>query len=127
MGLSVTFGEDSVGYWLEGTEPAEWLNVMYNTFARSAWGFALSWLIFACFHGYGGNEIVVCYGKIKIKDVFLWLLSGFINTFLSWEAFGPLGKMAFTVYLIHYPLLRLIIAQYTYPVVVSNLLIVSKF
>lgn len=56
MGMSVVYGEDSVNYSLERDEPAQWLNVSYNTFARSAWGFAMSWLIFACFHGYGGDN-----------------------------------------------------------------------
>ncbi len=68
LGIVVTFGEDSVGYFLEGTEPAEWLNVMYNTFARSAWGIALSWLIFACFHGYGGNLISIQYVRTSTSS-----------------------------------------------------------
>ena len=29
-------------------------NVMYNGFHRIAWTFSLGWVIFACFHGYGG-------------------------------------------------------------------------
>ena len=41
----------------------------------------------------------------------LKLSIGFVNDFLSYEAFGPLGKLAFNVYLIHYPLLPLIYAQ----------------
>ncbi len=57
----------------------------------------------------------------------MYLFIGFINAFLSWEAFGPLGKMAFNVYLIHYPIIRLVMAQYAYPVVVTNMLIVSSF
>ena len=43
----------------------------------------MSWMIFACTKGYGG-----------------W-----INEFLSWEAFGTLSKLTYCVYLIHYTLL----------------------
>ena len=32
------------------------------------------------------------------------LLPGFINTLLSWKAFLPLSRLAFTVYLVHYSL-----------------------
>ncbi len=47
-------------------------------------------------------------GKACISN---YLHVGFVNDFLSYEAFGPLGKLAFNVYLIHYPLLPLIYAQ----------------
>ncbi len=55
-----------------------------------------------------------------------WLLLGFINTFLSWEAFGPLGRLAFNIYLVQYPVIAVVFPQFTYPVVATFLLIVSK-
>ncbi len=63
--------QDTVGLMMENTPPPTAGSVLYNTFGRSAWAAAMAWLVFACFHGYGG----------------------FINDFLSYEAFGPLGKL----------------------------------
>ncbi len=103
--MCVTYWQDTVEYFSTGTQPSEFANVAYNTFARAAWGLALGWLIFACFHGYGG----------------------FVNRFLSWEGFGPLGKLAFNVYLVHYPLILLVDAQFTYTVVMHHILVVSKW
>ncbi len=57
VGVSVVYGMDGIGMLMELEQPEEWLRVSYNTFARSAWGFAVSWLIFACVNGYGG---IVC-------------------------------------------------------------------
>ncbi len=58
---------------------------------------------------------------------FLQLLLGFINTFLSWEAFGPLGKLSFNVYLVHYEIFPLIFAQFLYPVVITHLTVVMYY
>ncbi len=63
--------QDTVGLMMDNTPPPTAGSVLYNTFGRSAWAAAMAWLVFACFHGYGG----------------------FINDFLSYEAFGPLGKL----------------------------------
>ncbi|CAG0912234.1 unnamed protein product [Notodromas monacha] len=52
----------------------------YGVVHRQVWGLALAWVVFACSHGYGG----------------------FINTFLSWSAFKPLGNLAYSCYLVHF-------------------------
>jgi len=48
---------------------------------RFAWGVAISWIIFACSRGYGG-----------------W-----INAFLSWRFFAPLGRVSMIAFLIALP------------------------
>ena len=35
--------------------PSLAMSILYNAFHRVAWTFALGWVIFACFHGYGGD------------------------------------------------------------------------
>jgi hypothetical protein len=50
---------------------------VYAGFSKFLWGVVICWIIFACDKGYGG-----------------W-----VNTFLSWKAFIPLGRLTFCVYL----------------------------
>ncbi len=52
---------------------------------------------------------------------------GFINTFLSWECFRPLGRMSFNAYLVHYQIIPLIYGQVTYDVVGTHIFIVIMF
>ncbi len=51
----VTYLQNTMEYLTTGTQPSELANALYNTFAKASWGLALSWLIFACRHGYGGK------------------------------------------------------------------------
>ncbi|KAL3870231.1 hypothetical protein ACJMK2_038308 [Sinanodonta woodiana] len=55
------------------------VSAFYLSTARTAWGVALAWVIFACAIGYGG----------------------FINTLLSWNVYIPLGRLTYCAYLIH--------------------------
>ncbi len=55
-GLAVVYAMDSVGYMATMSAASDVANAFNNTFSRSAWGLALGWLIFACFHGYGGEH-----------------------------------------------------------------------
>ena len=56
----------------------------YGPLHRTAWAVALAWLVFACSRGYGG----------------------FVDRFLSWKGFLPLGRLTYCVYLIHYDYLN---------------------
>lgn len=66
-----------------GQEPAVTislsLSAFYNAVARTVWGAAVAWVIFACVTGNGG----------------------FINTILSWKAIVPLSRLTYVVYLLH--------------------------
>ena len=52
--------------------------MVYAGLNRFGWGVSVAWIIFACVKGYGG----------------------LINSFLSWKAFIPLGRLCFCVYLV---------------------------
>ncbi|XP_072044029.1 nose resistant to fluoxetine protein 6-like [Amphiura filiformis] len=55
------------------------VNVLYGTFSRLGWSLVLSWVVFACYYGYGG-----------------W-----INDFLCWSFWIPLSRLTYSAYLIH--------------------------
>ena len=57
---------------------------LYYAFARTAWSWAVGWMVFACATGRGGP----------------------VHTFLSWSAFGPLSSLSYLAYLTH-PLLMI--------------------
>ena len=65
-------------------------NVIYGGFHRLAWSISIGWVIFACARGYGG-----------------W-----INTFLSWNAFKPLSRVSFIIYLVHIRMETLVLGMY---------------
>lgn len=68
--------------WNSGTiDPGAWQDVAFAFFDRLLWSVFLGWLTIACARG----------------------RAGFIGTFLSWEAFVPLSRMSFGVYLVHLP------------------------
>ncbi|XP_044737961.1 nose resistant to fluoxetine protein 6-like [Chrysoperla carnea] len=53
---------------------------MFIGLHRNIWGLALSWIIFACMHGYGGP----------------------VNWFLSLSMFQVFAKLSYSVYLLHF-------------------------
>ena len=63
----------------------------------------MCWLIFACHKGYGGV----------------------INRILSWEAFGPLAKLSFGVYLLHLSVAVFVISYMTFDYAISHIFVVS--
>lgn len=82
--FSVVFGpynSQQPGYESTALEAAT-----YDAFSKVAWGFALSWIIFACHHGYGG----------------------FINGFLSNPIWQVTSRLSFCMYMIH-PIMQAII------------------
>lgn len=51
--------------------------LFYAGLSRFAFGVSVAWVMFACIKGYGG----------------------LVNSFLSWSAFMPLGRLSYCVYL----------------------------
>lgn len=78
MGMSVVYG---LYYYNHnpGTVMPKAGAIMYISCARTAWGLALAWLTIACATGYGG-----------------W-----VNTFLAWKVWAPLGRLTYAAYLVH--------------------------
>jgi len=54
------------------------------------------------------------------------IYTGFVNKFLSWGAFIPLGKLSFIVYIVHYKILFWMWYQVTHEVVVGHLYVVAS-
>lgn len=67
--------------WNRGEHPTEWAQGSVAFSQRLLWAIWLSWLTFACATGRGG----------------------FVEDFLSWEAFVPLSRLSFGVFLIQLP------------------------
>ncbi|CAG7728552.1 unnamed protein product [Allacma fusca] len=76
IALAVLYG---IAPWFDPLTPIPqaW-KVIYASFHRVGWAISISWIIFACINGYGG----------------------YINNFLSWTPFIPLGRLSFTTYLV---------------------------
>lgn len=68
-------------YTLDGfkmsTNTAE--GASYEAFSKIGWGIMLTWVVFTCYHGYGGV----------------------VNSFLSNPMWQPLARLSFTMYLSH--------------------------
>lgn len=100
--VAVVYGVDVRGMLASGERPSAAADAAYSALYRLAWGAALAWVVFACSRGLGG----------------------FVQDLLSWGAFGPLGRVAFNVYLVHYSLAKLLLGQVTFPTVVTHLYVV---
>ncbi|XP_045494785.1 O-acyltransferase like protein-like [Colias croceus] len=66
---------------------------LFNSFSRTIWSLALSWLIFACVHGYGGP----------------------INWFLSLPMWKLPSRISYAMYLYHYSILFIAAGTKTEP------------
>ncbi|KAL5284195.1 hypothetical protein ACFFRR_006458 [Megaselia abdita] len=51
----------------------------YESFGKIGWGLMMSWVVFACYHGYGGV----------------------VNSFLANPLWQPLARISFTMFLVH--------------------------
>ncbi|GFW82418.1 nose resistant to fluoxetine protein 6 [Trichonephila clavipes] len=61
------------------------LSAVYAAVHRLVWSLGISWMIFACFYGYGG----------------------FVNSILSWKFFIPCDRISALIYILH-PLILLL-------------------
>lgn len=62
---------------------------LYASLSRIAWALALSYIIFACVHGYGGP----------------------VNWFLSLSLWQPLSRLSYSIYIIHFPVIVVVMAS----------------
>ncbi|EFX71086.1 hypothetical protein DAPPUDRAFT_60562 [Daphnia pulex] len=82
-GLEIVYGLTPYVDESKVPEISSAVSMTYGPLHRTAWAFVIGWIIFACSRGYGG----------------------FVNWFLSWKGFMPLGRLTYCVYLIHYDFL----------------------
>lgn len=71
---------------------------LYASLSRIAWAFGLSYIIFACVHGYGGP----------------------VNWFLSFSLWQPLSRLSYAIYIIHYPILMIVMGSAKSSFVISE-------
>ncbi|XP_054716535.1 nose resistant to fluoxetine protein 6-like [Uloborus diversus] len=69
--------------WNRGNIPNRVVDVTYAMLHRTAWALGIAWLIFICVTGRGG----------------------LVNRFLSWDLFVPLGRLSYSAYILHFPVL----------------------
>uniref|UniRef100_A0A7E4V514 NRF domain-containing protein n=1 Tax=Panagrellus redivivus TaxID=6233 RepID=A0A7E4V514_PANRE len=84
--------------WINGTVlPIGWSTV-YSAASKPLWGVALSWVVITCYYGYGS----------------------FINSFMSWSIWVPLGRLTYSTYLVHIIVLIYISGQNQQAFVFAN-------
>lgn len=69
------------------------VSVVYGSLHRFGWALAVAWVIVACARGRGG----------------------FVNRFLCWPAFAPLGRLTYCTYLLHYNVISVYYARQRQP------------
>ncbi|XP_021707319.1 nose resistant to fluoxetine protein 6 isoform X1 [Aedes aegypti] len=65
------------------------VDAIYEATNRIVWAGCLAWIVFACVNGYGGP----------------------INTFLSLPIWQPLGKLSYSIYLLHVPIQTMLLGS----------------
>jgi peptidoglycan/LPS O-acetylase OafA/YrhL len=101
-GLAIVYGMTPYVDESKVPEISSAVSLTYGPLHRTAWAFVIGWIIFACSRGYGGIQ----YSILKFNSFLLKITyicpKGFVNRFLSWKGFLPLGRLTYCVYLIHY-------------------------
>jgi len=54
--IAVVYGRDEYEAKIDPESVSKLGNVFYGSLHKLAYSLALSWLVFACFHGYGGTQ-----------------------------------------------------------------------
>ena len=78
VGMAVVYGLYYYHHNLDQTMP-KGVTLLYLSCARTAWGLAMAWIVLACATGHG------------------W----WVNKFLSWKFWAPLGRLTYAAYLVH--------------------------
>lgn len=89
----------------ENYKPTSFEGASYEGFSKIGWAFMLSWIIFCCYHGYGGV----------------------INSFLSNTFWQPLSRLSFAMYMCHLTVVAVIQGNTRIPSHFSNFDIVSIY
>ncbi|KAL5284199.1 hypothetical protein ACFFRR_006463, partial [Megaselia abdita] len=77
----------------------------YESFSKIGWGVMLSWVVFSCYHGYGGV----------------------VNSFLSNPIWQPLSRLCYAMYLSHITVMTVVNGNTQAEAYFSNLDIILKF
>lgn len=72
---------------------------LYTSLSRVGWAAALSYVIYACVHGYGGP----------------------VNWFLSLSIWQPLSRLSYAIYIVHFPVIFVVAGSAKTPFEASEL------
>uniref|UniRef100_A0A7E4ZTZ0 NRF domain-containing protein n=1 Tax=Panagrellus redivivus TaxID=6233 RepID=A0A7E4ZTZ0_PANRE len=75
-------------FFLGHVIPLGW-RTLFSAASKPLWGVALSWIVVTCYYGYGS----------------------FINSFMSWTIWVPLGRLSYSTYLVHVIVCNYVIGQ----------------
>lgn len=78
-------------------------NALYTSLSRIGWAIAVSYVIYACVHGYGGP----------------------VNWFLSQSLWQPLSRLSYSIYTLHFPLMIIVAGNAKAPFEASELFAVG--
>ena len=99
IGLMATVLFGLYGYNKGTTTLTLFERAIYSSLSRPAWGLGLAWILIACYYGYGG----------------------FLNRFLSWNIWVPLGRVSYAVYLLHLHFIDYVNTENDHPVLYSGI------
>uniref|UniRef100_A0A8D8CWM4 Nose resistant to fluoxetine protein 6 n=1 Tax=Culex pipiens TaxID=7175 RepID=A0A8D8CWM4_CULPI len=80
-------------------------DAMYESMNRVVWAGCLGWIVFACINGYGGP----------------------VNTVLSLSVWQPLGRLSYSIYLLHLPLQMMLAGSLRNSVHFDDVTAIHKF
>ncbi|KAJ6638309.1 Nose resistant to fluoxetine protein 6 [Pseudolycoriella hygida] len=80
-------------------------SALYESVSRVGWAISVSWIIFACVHGYGGP----------------------VDKVLSLPQWQPIARLAYSIYVVHSLVLQLIISSTRTPRDFSDFLMLHSF
>lgn len=80
-------------------------DALYESTNRVVWAGCLGWIVFACINGYGG----------------------FVNTLLSLSVWQPLGRLSYSIYLLHLPVQMMLAGTLRNPIHFDDIGATHKF
>ncbi|XP_050074483.1 nose resistant to fluoxetine protein 6-like [Anopheles maculipalpis] len=102
--LAILFGDHPIQQPDYETLPQA-VDAIYESLSRVGWATAIGWIVFACVNGYGGA----------------------INDFLGATFWQPLGRLSYTIYLLHFPIQMMMAGSARVPYYFTDLLAAYQF
>ena len=65
------------------------LSVVYGSLHRSAWAAAIGWIVFACFHGYGGKDVEQSLKSYNFHILFHFEIKASLTVFFHGNSSRP--------------------------------------
>lgn len=104
-----------------------WASI-YTAVSRAVFAFAIGWGILGTTNGIGGKKRFIylsIYKVLKFKLSLYVFFLGIVKKILEWRPLYVLGRLSYSAYLVHIPLILLKSAIVRYPLYVNEYFIVS--